>query len=69
MIKRAEVPTISQHIMTILEITESHFKIEAVLKWDSIPWHIKKIWIENAINQLEILKEIANAEIAMEEKK
>ena len=62
MIKRAEVPTISKHIKQIIGLVESLFT------WDSIPWHIKKIWIENAINQLQILKEIANAEIAMEEK-
>lgn len=60
--KRTEAPTITKHIRKILSL------IESLYSWDSIPWHIKKIWIENAISRLEILKEIANAEIAMEEK-
>jgi len=62
MSKKVEAPTILKHIRQILGLVES------LLTWDSIPWHIKKIWIENVINRLEILKEIANAEIAMEEK-
>ena len=62
MSKKVEAPTILKHIRQILGLVES------LLTWDSIPWHIKKIWIENVINRLEILKEIATAEMLMEEK-
>ncbi|NBX32648.1 MAG: hypothetical protein EBR07_07930 [Planctomycetes bacterium] len=63
MSKKPIKPTIDKQINQIVAV------VELLHRWHTVPWDIKKIWIMSAMNWLEDLRKLCDAEYVLEEMK